>query len=308
MRKFSLGVIVPWIFALVLSPGLVRGSSLPDSAYVSGVIGHPQTYALSCESRSAVDWAAYWGVSISEWEFLSGLPSTDNPDTGFVGSYNGMWGSIPPESYGVHARPVAARLQAYGVKAEARFGYTWDELRAEIAAGRPVIIWIIGQMWSGKPIGYNSSDGHNTIVARFEHTMILIGYDPWYVYAIDAYTGFSMTFYINTFLDSWSVLGNMAVTGTGPNYQPTPTLPPPVSDPGGEANPQGNSYTVQRGDYLIALSRKFNIPWEELARINNIYYPYTIFPGQVLILPFQPASPTNQVFLPVIQSLQNPNP
>src|SRR5258708_28332422 len=39
---------------------------LPESAQVDGFIGHPQILALSCESRSAVDWASFFGVHIGE--------------------------------------------------------------------------------------------------------------------------------------------------------------------------------------------------------------------------------------------------
>jgi uncharacterized protein YvpB len=249
-----------------------------------------------------VDWAAYWGVNISEWEFLSGLSFTDNPDEGFVGDYNGYWGLIPPNPYGVHAEPVAARLQQYGLRARAQTGLEWDDLRAEIAAGRPVIVWIIGQMWSGTPVEYTASDGHTTIVARFEHTMIVTGYDTAFVYAIDAYSGAGMYFYQRTFLDSWKVLDNMAVTGQGPESEPgSSTSTDGQSAPDSGQNPPGGTYTVQRGDYLIALAERFGTHWQELAHINNIAYPYTIFPGQELTLPGQPVSLTNQVYLPMLQ-------
>jgi uncharacterized protein YvpB len=285
-----------WILAIMADPGLARAEKLPESAFVSGLVGHAQAYGLSCESRSAVDWAAYWGVQISEWEFLSKLPVTDNPDTGFVGSYNGLWGSIPPNSYGVHARPVATLLRQYGLQAKARRDLAWDDLRGEIAAGRPVIVWIIGQMWSGTPIDYTASDGHKTTVARFEHTMIVTGYDQTYVYATDAYTGASMAFYHNTFLDSWSVLGNMAITGQGPE---TRNAPIPTAPRGGGI--KGGSYTVQPGDYLITLADRFGTSWQELARLNAIAYPYTIFSGQVLTLPGQPVTITHQVYLPMVR-------
>jgi hypothetical protein len=73
------------IFAFVTLLSLIhvptaRGDSLPDSAYISGVNGHAQGYSLSCESRSAADLADFWGVSISESEFLDALPRADNPE------------------------------------------------------------------------------------------------------------------------------------------------------------------------------------------------------------------------------------
>lgn len=300
MKKLLLVVIGCWILSLALPTGVALGRELPDAAFVSGVVGHAQTYSLSCESRSAVDWAAFWGVEISEWEFLSRLPVTDNPDTGFVGNYNDAWGAIPPASYGVHAKPVAALLRQYGLQARARRGMAWDDLRAEIADGRPVIVWIIGQMWSGRPVAYKASDGHKTTVAYFEHTMILTGYDSTYVYLVDAYSGADMTFYISAFIDSWSVLGNMAVTGPGPTSKPTPTTQAIQSTPHRGSIPPGNTYIVQRGDYLVALADQFGTTWQELARLNAIPYPYTIFPGQVLTIPSQPGSASFQLYLPLM--------
>jgi LysM repeat protein/uncharacterized protein YvpB len=273
-------------FCLILTslfPAAAAAISLPVTAYISGVIGHAQTFSLSCEARSAADWAAYWGVDISEPDFQQGLPSSDNPDRGFVGDPNDPWGSIPPHSYGVYARPVAARLRQYGLDAQAQRGLGWDDLRAEIAAGRPVIVWIIGQMWNGTPQSYTASDGKKTTVARFEHTMILIGYDANQVHVVDAYSGWTQTYALSTFLTSWSVLGNMAVFGQG--------SPAPTQAPQNGSSKQGG-YTVQSGDYLTGLAVRFNTTWQELARLNDIPYPYTIYAGQVLKLPGGAGAPS----------------
>jgi LysM repeat protein/uncharacterized protein YvpB len=274
-------MLAVWFILASLFPGSAAASSIPESAYISGVVGLAQTYTLSCEARSAVDWAAYWGVDISESDFLQGIPSSDNPDRGFVGSFNDTWGLVPPRSYGVHARPVAVRLKEYGLKAEAHRGLEWDDLRSEIAAGRPVIVWIIGQMWNGTPLSYTASDGKKTTVARFEHTMILIGYDASHVHVVDAYSGWTQTYPLNTFLTSWSVLGNMAVFGEG-----NPAGDQPL-ETGGE-----KSYTVRGGDYLTALAQRFDTTWQELAELNDIPYPYTIYTGQVLKLPGSASAPS----------------
>jgi len=207
-----------------------RGSplQLPDSAYIDGLVGHAQTYTLSCESRSAADWATFWGTPISESEFLSHLPRSDNPNIGFVGDPNGFWGNTPPYAYGVHARPVADLLQEYGLNASARNGMSWDELREEIAAGRPVIVWVIGQMWGGSAVDYTASDGETMRVASFEHTMIVVGYDPTWVQVVDASTGWVYPYQVETFLRSWEVLGRMAVVWEEPDPEPLPPTSTPL--------------------------------------------------------------------------------
>ena len=110
MKRFLL--IVALVTLLILMDvSTAQGNSLPDSAYISGLTGHAQGYSLSCESRSAADVAAFWGVNIGETEFLQALPHADNPEKGFVGNPNEAWGYLPPHGYGVHATPVAETLQ-----------------------------------------------------------------------------------------------------------------------------------------------------------------------------------------------------
>ncbi len=183
---------------------------IPEEASVSGVVGHVQSLGLSCESRSAVDWAQFFGWNIGELEFLGGLPRSDNPEVGFVGNPAGAWGQIPPNPYGVHAAPVAALLRAYGVPAEDRRGMSWDDLRKEIASGEPVVVWVYGGVWAGgRAVDYTASDGQTVRVAPFEHTVIVNGYTASTVAIVDNNLYYNVS--LDRFLSSWSVLGNQAV-------------------------------------------------------------------------------------------------
>lgn len=188
---------------------------LPSHAQISGVSGRGQALPLDCESRSAVDWAAYFGVKIDELEFFHSLPESDNPDLGFVGSVYGAWGQIPPYPYGVHAEPIAETLRDYGLKAYAHRPLSWDGLRSEIAAGRPVIVWIVGNsayqyVVNGIPVYYSPPAGDLTVVARYEHTVVVTGYTSDSVSYLNG--GSIYTKSLNQFLESWSVMRNMAVT------------------------------------------------------------------------------------------------
>jgi uncharacterized protein YvpB len=178
-------------------------------AVLLDVIGHRQSLPLSCESRSAADWAGYFGVTIDELEFFGRLPVSDNPEVGFAGDVNGKWGNIPPDSYGIHAGPVAMLLREYGLSAEARRGLTWDDLRAELDAGRPVIVWVTGHVSTGKAVEYVADDGQAVIVAPFEHTVIVVGYTDESVSVLDGSKLYSRS--LDRFLESWSVLGYMAI-------------------------------------------------------------------------------------------------
>jgi uncharacterized protein YvpB len=185
----------------------------PASAYIGNFNGFPQTYNLSCESRSAADLAAYFGVEFSEVSFLWALPASDNPNKGFVGSVTDSLGGLPPHGYGVHAGPVADLLRAWGLPVTAHFGMSFEQLQIEIAAGRPVMVWAISGLKYSDPVSYTSAGGETSIVARFEHTFIVIGYGPDYVTVEDNGQIYSVS--MNQFLTSWGVLGNMAITVDG---------------------------------------------------------------------------------------------
>jgi subtilisin-like proprotein convertase family protein/uncharacterized protein YvpB len=188
--------------------------ALPSTASVGGMSGQDQQLNLDCESRSAVDWAKHYGVSIDEIHFLNHLPRSDDPEMGFVGNPDGVWGSIPPNDYGVHALPVANLLRDYGLVAASSKSLSWDDLRAEIASGNPVIVWIIGDnsfnLVNGTPRYYTaSSTGNTTIVSRYEHTVIVVGYSPSNVTILNG--SHFMDIPLVQFLDSWSALDFMVV-------------------------------------------------------------------------------------------------
>ena len=194
---------------VLVIPG--QGSpAAPAEGKVLSVAGRAQALPLDCESRSAVDWAAYFGTEIGELDFLSQLPESDDPDVGFVGNAHGALGQTPPNDYGVHAEPVAALLRAYGVSARAARGLSWDDVRAEIDANRPVITWVVSQVGYGTPVEYTAaSTGRTTTVVPFEHTVIVIGYGQDTVTVLDGGTAYIRS--LAQFMASWGALGDMAV-------------------------------------------------------------------------------------------------
>ncbi len=52
----------------------------------------------------------------------------------------------------------------------------------------------------------------------------------------------------------------------------------------GSAAPSGDTYTVQAGDCLSAIGAKLGLDWRDIAAVNGIIEPYTIYAGQVLKL------------------------
>ncbi|MHC1740481.1 MAG: C39 family peptidase [Anaerolineaceae bacterium] len=184
-------------------------SSLPDSFYIADIHGHRQVYSLGCEASVAVDWANYFGTTIYEYTFQTSLPHSDNPDFGFVGDVNSVWGQIPPYAYGVNAGPVADLLVKYGLPAKAVKGYTLAEVKQKLAESKPIIVWVIGNMEWSPATEYTDSLGNKVLVAAYEHVVILTGYTKKTIRYMS--NGNLYDTPTDVFLNSWGVLGNQAV-------------------------------------------------------------------------------------------------
>jgi uncharacterized protein YvpB len=190
-------------------PSLTLTPGLPEEHYIQSIHGHHQYFPLGCEAAAAKDWANFFKKDFNEFEFQYKLPLSDNPDLGFVGDVNAPWGQVPPYGYGVHAGPVADLLNAYGIPAKAYKGYTLEQIKARLAQDVPVIAWVIGNVVGGVPYEFTDSKGNKTIVAAYEHVVILTGYNQDHVRYMS-----NGKFYDTpdkVFLNSWGVLGNMVI-------------------------------------------------------------------------------------------------
>lgn len=97
---------------------------------------------------------------------------------------------------------------------------------------------------------------------------------------------------------SYTVVSGDTLSGigakTGRNWQDIANMngikAPYVIYPGQVLKLAGNApapvrtYTVVSGDYLASIAPRVGVSWQEIARINGIGAPYTIYPGQVLKL------------------------
>jgi uncharacterized protein YvpB len=193
-----------------MTPVPLGDDGLPVEHYIYGLLGHKQYFKLGCEAAATHDWAWYFGYNINETEFQSKLPISDNPEVGFVGNVDSKWGQAPPFAYGVHVGPVAQLLQEeYDVPAVAVKDFSLERLKRQIASDQPVIVWVIGNMVGGIPYEYTAKDGKKVIVAAYEHVVIITGYNKTHI----RYENNGKFFDTPTevFLNSWKVLGNMAL-------------------------------------------------------------------------------------------------
>jgi uncharacterized protein YvpB len=182
---------------------------LPEEHFIRGINGHHQYFPLGCEAAAARDWANYYKKDFNEFEFQYRLPVSDNPDLGFVGDVNSPWGQVPPYGYGVHAGPIADLLNVYGIPARAYKGLSLEQLKEMLARDKPVIVWVIGNVVGGVPYSYTDKQGNQTIVAAYEHVVIVTGYSKTSIRYMN-----NGKFYDSptaVFLNSWGVLGFMAI-------------------------------------------------------------------------------------------------
>ncbi|MCX6033016.1 MAG: C39 family peptidase [Chloroflexi bacterium] len=183
---------------------------------ITGVPAGKQARRLNCEFQSASDLAGFYGLEIG-WEALFlkvGYDPNGDPNKGFVGlSMDGLPGGAFPEGYGVYAEPIARGLAELGLPARAFFNLDAAWLRREIDAGRPVIVWATYDMHHNSVDGWYTKDGKTWVMAvREEHTFMVVGYDGTDVYVNDPFDGQRKQYDWQTFLQSWTLLGNMAVT------------------------------------------------------------------------------------------------
>jgi uncharacterized protein YvpB len=216
---FAVKILIAFVIASFL-PSSAHADELPPSAFIEGVTGHPQEHNLSCESRSAIDVAAFWGVTLTEDDFFRRLPKSDNPHRGFLGDVDMPAGSMPPYGYGVYAEPIAANLRSFGLDAQSHRYWTLHDLQTEIAAGHPVIIWSTYDMKLPGVQEWTSSDGETSLIAQWQHTFIAVGYDQGGIYLIDAYDAGTKQFSYEAFDTAWAQFERLAVTVRGPLGRP----------------------------------------------------------------------------------------
>jgi uncharacterized protein YvpB len=197
--------------------GKATPTPLPWRAYIDPIYGQPQQLHLDCEARAAVDWAAFFRMPIDELAFFRRIPAAANPDDGFVGDVNDSWGRLPPSGYGVHAGPVARVLRLYSLSAFAYRGLAYDQLRSQIAARHPVIVWVVGHVGLSKPVVMELG-GRPVTVAPYEHVVLFIGYEYQKAVVLDGARRYSVDEI--DFRNSGKILGNMAsvaepLVGTG---------------------------------------------------------------------------------------------
>lgn len=196
------------LLSLVYEPPVVKAQTTLTSAKIEDMPVFAQQHYLSCEYSAARAAAARWGVNLSEWDFIDGIPHNDDPHLGFRGNIDDGWGGT--ESYGIYAEPISLFLATRGLQTK----LLWDgveQVKQEVALGRPVVVWVAGGMgWS--ETFTDAANGNSFLMMPYEHAMTVYGYDEGGVYVADPGFGTYDWYSWANFSRSWGYLGNMAMS------------------------------------------------------------------------------------------------
>jgi len=78
---------------------------------------------------------------------------------------------------------------------------------------------------------------------------------------------------------------NMIYVGQTIKIPPSGDAPPSTKPEPPSSGGSGKTHVVQPGENLFRIALQYNMMYTTLAAANNLSYPYTIYTGQVLIIP-----------------------
>ena len=193
----------------VIESSLSVASQNASAATLPSFPTHQQERNLSCEYAAIQIATAYWGNTVSEWDFGAAVPLASNPHYGYRGNIDGAWGNT--DDYGVYAEPLAAALPNFGYQGTTFYGQgDTSTLTSYLDQGVPVVVWVA--LRGDQSVMLTDEDTY-TVTAGM-HVMVAYGYDSSGVYISDPGSGSLFQYSWRTFQDVWSVLDGMALAVT----------------------------------------------------------------------------------------------
>ena len=193
------------------APARAPVPAVPAKAIIAGFPSVAQWYNLSCEYAAAAAVTLYWGNLVSQNTFLNAVPSNPNPHLGFRGAINAPFGGLT--NYGVYAEALVPVLVQHGYNAVTFYGGV-DRLKAEVAAGHPVVVWFTAGKYIPRTPVTASANGATFKLVPGEHAVVIYGYDSGGVYIMDVSHGQFDYATWGSFLTRWSYLDQMALVIT----------------------------------------------------------------------------------------------
>ena len=204
-RFRPLATIALFVLVVCTSPVSAAG----EGHVLKDIPATPQAWALSCEYAATSAATAMYGTVVTQWRLRTDIGTDPNPHKGFRGDIMGTWGGTT--DYGVYAEPIAATLRRYGFAHSYVFYGGADNLRAEIAAGRPVVAWVTGTWKPSSRQVLRDASGDRYSLIPDEHAVTVYEYDGDGVWVMDPAGPDKYRVSWDRFLTAWDQLDDMAL-------------------------------------------------------------------------------------------------
>ncbi|WP_373230586.1 C39 family peptidase [Cohnella sp.] len=176
-----------------------------------------------CEVTSLTMVLHYAGIQVDKMKLANELPkdsdpvkkisgdiqSWGNPDHGFVGDITGK-----KMGYAVYAKPLEQLMRKYLPDQTVNLtGKSMDDVFSQITKGKPVVVWTTGDY--KQPDRWETwKHGNEEIHTPLDlHAVVLVGFDPDYVYINDPLTGKKAhKVERKMFIRTWEIMGKQALT------------------------------------------------------------------------------------------------
>ncbi|MBV8086433.1 MAG: C39 family peptidase [Chloroflexi bacterium] len=198
-----------WAAGLVAAAWPALAPSVQAAGSPNGTFGfqdpppYEQHMESDCEAAAASLAFSMLGENLSEAQIMARVPTDPrppemrngqvvrwgSPEEGFVGNPNGWLPWLPGAAaygyaYGIYATPLAQALQAYDPIALGGTHIDTFDLKALLAAGHAVVVWLPDQtFFRTERIGpmtgtWTTWDGQTVPYAYREHAQVLLSYGP----------------------------------------------------------------------------------------------------------------------------------
>lgn len=204
-------LVLPLLMASVAMPQAPSALARSDRVIIKGLPSVNQWYNLSCEYAAAAAVTLYWGNLVSQSNFIREVPKSPNPHLGFRGNINAPFGGLT--NYGVYAEALVPVLERRGYNATVYYGGL-SQLKAEITAGHPMVVWITVGKYVSRPVYRRSYDGDSFKLVPGEHSVVVYGYDGGGVYVMDVSDGGFYYTEWDSFLTRWGYFDEMMLAIT----------------------------------------------------------------------------------------------
>ncbi len=204
----ALHLLIAFLLAIPLSLQPAPARAQHDAVIIEGISSVKQWYNLSCEYAAAAAVTLFWGNLVSQRDFVREVPQHPNPHYGFRGDIHGPHGGI--DDYGVYAEPLVPVLEKRGYNAVVFYGPV-SRLKANVAAGNPVVVWLTTGRYVERPGYYHYFEGERFKLVPGEHAVVIYGYDSGGVYSMDVSDGGFYYTEWDSFLRRWSYFDQMSL-------------------------------------------------------------------------------------------------